>query len=141
MKVIQNYHWTHCDTTYFIKTLPLLWLLLHLKCCHLHQMLPCFSHIEPTIKHRYTLEGWKINPLGWGFSIQKGRMMGVTMTEPPPPSNVFKIVHYSCKTGCKTMTCSCCKHGLTCTDFCKKCQEVSCINCQEVDLDVFDEHD
>ena len=65
--------------------------------------------------------------------------MPVTMTEPPAPPNVLKIV---C-TGCKTMTCSCRKHGLKCTDSCRKCRGVSCANCHcpEVDSDVFDEHD
>ena len=67
--------------------------------------------------------------------------MLVTLTEPPAPPNLLKIVRCSCKTGCKTMTCSCRKHGLKCTDSCKECHEVSCANCQEVHLHVFDEHD
>ena len=67
--------------------------------------------------------------------------MPVSVTEPPAPPNPIKIVRCSCKTGCKTMACSCRKHGLKCIDSCKECRGVSCLNYQEVDLDVFDEHD
>ena len=68
-------------------------------------------------------------------------MMPVTMTEPPAPPNLLKIVRCGCKTVCKTMSCSCRKHGLKCTDSCRECREVSCINCQKADLYVFDEYD
>ena len=67
--------------------------------------------------------------------------MPVTTIEPPAPPNLLKIVRCSCKTGCKTMTCSCPKHGLKSTYSCKECRGVSCVNCQGLDLDVFDEHD
>ena len=63
--------------------------------------------------------------------------MPVTMTEPLASPNQLKIIRCSCTTGCKTMTCLCCKHGLKFTDSCKKCCGASGINCQEVDLDVF----
>ena len=79
-----------------------------------------------------------MDPLGWGFLIQKGRMMPVTMTDAPAPPNLLKVVRCGCKTGCKTMTCLCRKHGLKCTDPCRECRGVSCINCREVDLDLFD---
>lgn len=78
-------------------------------------MLPCFTRIKLTIKHRCGL----VN--GWGFSIQKGKMMAVTMAEPPAPPNLLKIVHCGCNTGCKTMTYSCRTHSLKYTDFCKEC--------------------
>ena len=42
--------------------------------------------------------------------------------------------------GWKTTTCSCRKHELKCTDSCKECRGASCVNLQEVDLDVFHEH-
>ena len=99
------------------------------------------SHSYRTYHQTQVWRGENIDPLGWGFSIQIGRMMPVTMTEPPAPPNLFKIVRCSCKNGCKTITCSYRKHGLKCNDSCKECCGVSCVNCQEVDLDVFDEHD
>ena len=98
-------------------------------------------HSYQTYHQTQVSRGESNDPLGWGFSIQKGRMMSVTMTEPTAPPNLLKIVCCSCKTGCKTMKCSCHKHGLKCTDNCKECCGVSCINCQEVYLDMFDEHD
>ena len=69
--------------------------------------------------------GESIDPPCWGFSIQKDKMMPVTMTEPPAPPNLLKIACSSFKTGCKTMTYSCRKHGLKCTDSCKECRGVS----------------
>ena len=67
--------------------------------------------------------------------------MPVTMTELPATPNLLKIIRCCCKNRVKTMICACCKHGAKCTDSGKKCCGVSCINCQEVDLDVFDERD
>ena len=67
--------------------------------------------------------------------------MPVTMTEPSGLPNPVKIVRCSCETGCKTMTFSCHKHGLKRTESCKECHGVSCVNCQEIDLDVFHKHD
>ena len=98
-------------------------------------------HSYRTYHQTQLCKGESIDPLGQGFSIQKGRMMPGTMTEPPASPNVLQIVRCSCKTGCKTMTCSCRKHGLKCTDSCKECRGVFCVNCQEVDLDIFYPHD
>ena len=63
------------------------------------------------------------------------------MIEPPELQNLLRIIRSSFKTGCKTMSCSCRKHGLKCNGSCKECRGVSCITCQEVDLDVFNKHD
>ena len=98
-------------------------------------------HSYQTYHQTQVWRGEGIGPLGSNFFIQKRRMMPVTMMVLPRPPHLHKIVCCSCKTGWKTMTCSCHKHGLKCTDSCKECCGISCINCQEVDLDVFDEHD
>ena len=118
---------------------PLLRLPSHLKRCHQHQMLPWFTHIEPTTKHKNG--GVKsIDPLGLEFSIQKGRIMPVSVTEPSVLLNLLKIVRCSCKIGGKTMICLCHIHGLKCTDSYKEYRWASCVNsCQEVNLDLFGE--
>ena len=74
--------------SYFIRKMPLLQLPLHLKRCHRHQMLPCFTHIEPTIKHRYG--GVKASTHWVGYFLFIGRMMPVTTTEPLAPPNYSK---------------------------------------------------
>ena len=96
-------------------------------------------HSYRTYHQTQVWRGENMDPLGWGFLIQKGRMMPVTMTEAPAPPNLLKVVRCGCKTGCKTMACSCRKHGLTCSDSCRECRGVSRINCRQVDLDLFDE--
>ena len=53
----------------------------------------------------------KMDPLCWGYFIHKGRMMPVTMKQASAPPKLLKVVRCGCKTGCKTMTCSCRKHG------------------------------
>ena len=67
--------------------------------------------------------------------------MPVTMAKPPVPPNLFKSVCCSCKNSCETMPFSCPEHGLKCADSCKECRGISCVSCQEIDLDMFDEHD
>ena len=79
-----------------------------------------------------------MDPLGWGCLIHNERMMPVKMKQKPAPPNLLKVVHCGCKTGCKTMTCSCRKHGLKCTDSCRECRGVSCLDCQDIDFDLFD---
>ena len=67
--------------------------------------------------------------------------MPITMTEPHAPPNLLKVVRCCCKTGCKTITGSCRKHGLKSIDSGRECRGVSCVDCREVDLDVFDDND
>ena len=62
----------------------------------------------------------------------------VTATTAIASESLLKVVRCGCKTGCKTMTCSCRKHGLKCTDSCRECRGVSCLNCQDIDSDLFD---
>lgn len=85
--------------------------------------------------------GESIDPLGLEFSIRKGRIMPVTVTEPPASLNLLKIVRCSCKIGGKTMICLCHIRSLECTDSYKESRRASCVNCQEVNLDLFDEND
>ena len=98
-------------------------------------------HSYRTYHQTQVWRGESIDLFGWKFSFQKGRMTPATMIEPPELQNLLRIIRSSFKTGCKTMSCSCRKHGLKCTDSCKECRGVSCITCQEVDLDVFNKHD
>ena len=67
-------------------------------------------HSYRTYHQTQSQRGESINPLGWEFFIQKGSMMLLTLKEPPAPPNLLNIVSCSCKTGYKTMTCSCHKH-------------------------------
>lgn len=85
--------------------------------------------------------GESIDPLGLEFSIRKGRIMPVTVTEPPASLNLLKIVRCSCKIGGETMICLCHIRSLECTDSYKESRRASCVNCQEVNLDLFDEND
>ena len=81
-----------------------------------------------------------IDPLLWGWKIDKSKLMPIAMNQSPAPE-LLKIVRCTCKTGCKNSRCSCFKHGLKCTNVCGECRGVSCLNCQEITLEVDDEED
>lgn len=78
--------------------------------------------------------------LKWGLKVQKGMMMPIPMRQAPAPPELLKIFRCDCKTGCKTFRCTCMKHGLKCTQVCGECRGVSCINSQEINLEL-DEDD
>ena len=65
--------------------------------------------------------------------------MPITMKQAPAPSDLLKVVRCGCKTGCKTSKCTCHTHGLKCTQACRGCCGVSCLNCQEVNFELDDD--
>lgn len=59
-----------------------------------------------------------------GWLISNGQLEIAWMTKPAAPDSLLEFVQCKCRTGCKTMRCSCLKSSLKCTDFCQ------CDNCQ-----------
>ena len=59
-----------------------------------------------------------------GWLVSEGQLEISWMTKPAAPESLIELVQCKCKSGCKTMQCSCLKSGLKCTDFCQ------CVNCQ-----------
>ena len=51
----------------------------------------------------------------------------VPTTLPPAPKAVLQLIKCGCKGICVTMSCTCWKHNLKCTDMCGSC-EVKCTN-------------
>ena len=80
----------------------------------------------------YQAQIWKgmtnLDPLEWGWKIVKEKMMPIPTEKGPAPNELLKIFRCGCKTGCKTSKCTCKKHGLKCTQVCKQCRGVSCMN-------------
>ena len=66
------------------------------------ETLPLTSNAAMFHSYRTYYQVWRssgsIDPLGWGFSIQKDRMMPVNMTETTALPNLHKMVHCSCRT-------------------------------------------
>ena len=48
----------------------------------------------------------------------KGQLEIIWMTRPSSPDSLIECVSCKCKTGCKTLRCSCRKSSLSCTDVC-----------------------
>ena len=70
----------------------------------------------------------------WGWKSQSNRLSPVMMDTKPAPESLLKIIHCNCSTGCKTLRCSCRKHGLDCTIFCGLCQDDICDNMAQVSV-------
>lgn len=77
---------------------------------------------------------------GW---IQDGdRLQAVPTTLPPAPKAVLELIKCNCKGSCITMSCSCKKHSLKCTDMCGCC-ETKCENrnAEEITVAIEDSDD
>ncbi len=59
-----------------------------------------------------------------GWKLIGGQLEIEWMTRPPAPDVLVNCIHCKCKTGCKTMRCSCVKSGLNCNELC------GCLSCQ-----------
>ena len=72
----------------------------------------CIQHSLRVYHQIMEWEGYKLNPLEWGFTIQNNTMMPIMTTTPIAPELVFNNLHCKCTTGCKNMRCTCRKLGL-----------------------------
>ena len=70
----------------------------------------------------------ELAPEDWGWKVNCGRLIPQTMDNKPVPDALLKIIHCKCKTYCGTMSCSCKRNGLFCSDYCGKCQDGLCSN-------------
>lgn len=57
-------------------------------------------------------------PCGNGWLIEDDQLKVLWMTRPSAPDTLIEVVTCHCKTGCKTLRCSCLKSGFKCTDLC-----------------------
>jgi hypothetical protein len=60
-----------------------------------------------------------LDPEIWGWSLAQGQVIPKTMDT---PSQLLRMVHCNCTTGCGTARCSCTGYGLPCTSACGPCQ-------------------
>lgn len=59
-----------------------------------------------------------------GWKLINGQLEIDWMSRAVAPDMFLNCIHCKCKTGCKTMRCSCVKSGLKCNELC------DCVNCQ-----------
>ena len=73
-----------------------------------------------------------LNPLDWGWKIEKGNMCPITTDNPVAPDNVLKVIRCKCKktskNQCGSNICTCRKHGLECMAACDGCHGEDCNN-------------
>ena len=67
------------------------------------------------------------SPILHGWQQDGDRLQPVPTTLPPAPKAVLQLIKCGCKGICITMSCTCRKHNLKCTDMCGSC-EVKCTN-------------
>ena len=51
----------------------------------------------------------------------------IIMSKKPAPDRLLNLLRCTCKTGCKTLACTCRKLGVDCSIMCKHC-DTSCTN-------------
>ena len=64
----------------------------------------------------YQVQVWigseSIDPLSWGWKVQKDKMMPIPTEKATAPLELLRIFRCGCKTGCKNTRCICVEHGL-----------------------------
>ena len=92
--------------------------------------------------------GNKLDPKQWGWKIYKGKLFPIYSSKAPAPEKLLKMVRCTCKTDCSRKNCTCFNYGIECSDVCKHCRGISCLNIlkqniteenDDDDDDVFDE--
>ena len=98
--------------------------------------------MPPTIVSSSTLPQFKslspnksLEPEEWGWKESDGQLLSVTTDLPPAPSKLIELFRCDCKSGCKTMRCTCRKNGLECTSACGICKGLDCTNSPMIDTD------
>ena len=80
-----------------------------------------------------------IDPTKWGWKITNNIMNPIMTDKDPAPENLLKIVRCTCRTDCRSLRCSCRKHGVMCTTACTNCTE-TCNNIPAIDPSIEDDH-
>ena len=82
-------------------------------------------------------------PVDNGWNLANGELTIVWMTRPSAPQSLLECVECRCKTGCKSMRCSCRKADLKCTDLCgcSDCQNCVAANTEDEVSDAEDERE
>ena len=78
--------------------------------------LPLFKSIFPNkcLEGKYQ-SSTSLEPEEWGWKESDGQLLAVTTDLPPATSKLIQFFRCDCKSGCKTMRCTCRKNGLECT--------------------------
>lgn len=97
----------------------------------LHQMIKRANYVALVWKACDTPQPNFPAPTLHGWRQDGDRLQPVPTTLPPAPKAVLQLIKCGCKGKCITMSCSCCKHSLKCTDMCASCQP----NCENRNSD------
>jgi hypothetical protein len=87
----------------------------------------------------YQVQEWKGNhalkPCEWGWKLKDGKLLPVTTHLPAAHESLLTMIRCNCKSDCKTMRCTCRKHGLDCSLACGVCKGQCCLNAPPQDLE------
>lgn len=112
------------------------WFLFSKKQCADEKLPPMKAALQQMIKRAtYVALVWKECgspyldlpvPTSHGCSQDGERLQAIPTTPPPAPKAVLELVKCGCRGSCTTLSCSCRKHSLQCTDMCGSCES----NCE-----------
>ena len=69
-----------------------------------------------------------MNAEDWGWKVQNNQYVPIMSNEPAAPESLLQMVRCQCTTACQTKRCSCRRYGLPCTLACGPCQDNTCEN-------------
>lgn len=79
-----------------------------------------------SLRTYYQVMDWmgcdEMEPTEWGWKNEGEKLIPVMTDKSPAPKILLQMIHCSCSGGCKTLRCTCRKHGLECTSTCRRCQ-------------------
>ena len=64
----------------------------------------------------------------WGWRLERLKLIPVMTDKSPALDVLLQMIHCNSSGGCKTLRCTCRKHGLECISACGQCQHGNCDN-------------
>ena len=101
----------------------------------------CKEHVLRVYLQVQEWKGQKLDPCKFGWKKQEDKLQAIPTLKPPAPKELLEVIVCNCKTGCRSMKCTCKKHGLECSLACGICKGVSCDNCHQPEVKDDDDDD
>lgn len=92
---------------------------------------------QHTLRVYFQIQKWiyqtnkSASEYGWQMTINGLMPIALPQGVKPLPESLLESITCTCKSGCKTMRCSCKKVGLKCSMACKHCNGINCLNCEQ----------
>ena len=84
----------------------------------------------------YQVQSWKerdnLNPKDWSWKEKNGKLLPLYTSKDAAQASLLKLIRCGCKIDCSKPTRTCRRNKLKCSNMCRECKDVSCLNCYEM---------